>query len=125
MSSVKGWLVVVIEILGLVLEAMVVLDAVVVVAVLVLVVVAVVYEESITEDNFKEEATTMKTTTNQSGIEIITEQTTHVESNEASGATTEEDTLDEDPVLERTTIKVDHEDLTTIEASPDHTTTTE
>jgi hypothetical protein len=86
------------------------------------------FEVSIIED--KEEATTMKTTTNQSEIEVITQQTTFVESNEASGAT-EEDTLDEDPMLERTTIKVDLEDLstteiiTTFEASPDHTTTTE
>jgi len=87
------------------------------------------FEVSIIED--KEEAMAMKTTTNQSEIEVITQQTTFVESNEASGATTEEDTVDEDPMLERTTIKVDHEDLTTteivttFEASPDHTTTTE
>jgi len=90
-----------------------------------------IFEESITEDHLKEEATTMKTTTNQSGIEVITEQTTYVESNEASGATTEEDSLAEDPMLERTTIKDDLEEMTTtevitiFEASPDYTTTTE
>jgi len=87
------------------------------------------FEVSIIED--KEEAMAMKTTTNQSEIEVITQQTTFVESNEASGATTEEDTVAEDPMLERTTIKVDLEEITTteiittFEASPDHTTTTE
>jgi len=90
-----------------------------------------IFEESITEDNLKEKAATMKTTTNLSGIEVITEQTTYVESNEASSATTEEDSLAEDPMLERTTIKEDLEEITTteiittFEALPDYTTTTE
>merc|ERR1712130_712192 len=73
----------------------------------------------------------MKTTTNGSEIEVITEQTTFVESDKASGETTEEKTLGEGPMLERTTIKVDLEEITTtetiptFEAMPRLTTTTE
>merc|ERR1712233_211591 len=89
------------------------------------------FEESITEEDLKEEVTTMKTTTNGSEIEVITEQTTFVESDKASGVTTEEKTLGEGPMLERTTIKVDLEEITTtetiptFEAMPRLTTTTE
>jgi len=71
------------------------------------------FKESITEEYLKEEATTMKITTNGSEIEVITEQTTFVESNKAGGETTEEKTLDEVPMLERTTMKVDIEEETT------------
>jgi len=86
------------------------------------------FEESITEEDLKEEVTTMKTTTNGSEIEVITEQTTFVESDKASGETTEEG---EGPMLERTTMKVDLEEITTtetiptFEAMPRLTTTTE
>merc|ERR1712226_906381 len=73
----------------------------------------------------------MKTTTNQSEIEVITQQSTNVERNEASSETAEEDIVAEDPMLEGSTIKVDLEEtttteiVTTFEASPEHTTTTE
>jgi len=90
-----------------------------------------IFEEGVTEDNFLEEAST----TDQPDIEVFTQQTTNVESTEvereASGATAEEDTLAEDPVLESTTFKVDLEEITTteiittFEALPDHITTTE
>merc|ERR1712130_75737 len=80
------------------------------------------FEEGITEEDLKEEATTMKITINGS------EQTKFVESDKASGETTEEG---EGPMLERTTMKVDLEEITTtetiptFEAMPRLTTTTE
>jgi len=78
------------------------------------------FEEIITEDNPKEEATTLKTTTNGSDIEVITEQTTIVESNQSSVAT-EKNILGEGPMLEDKTT----ETIPIIEAMPSQMTNTE
>jgi len=89
-----------------------------------------IFEEGITEDDLEEEVSTNK----QPEIEVITQQSTYVESNtvktEASSATAEEDTLSEGPMLESTTFKDDlreitTEIITTSEGLPDNMTTTE